>query len=89
MLKNANFEKAKNTFRGVQEEGSFIESNIFSSKRATPTLGTINEKNMLFWNILAHFPKKNVLKNAKFDKTEKTIRGGQAEVTFAKPNICT
>ena len=89
MLKNANFEKAKNTFRGVQEAGSFIESNIFSSKRETPTLGTINEKNMLFWNILAHFPKKKLIKNMNFGKTKKTFRGRLEEVTFAKPNICT
>ena len=44
---------------------------------------------MLFWNILAHFPKKKVVKNANFGKTKKTFRGGQEEVTFAKPNMCT
>ena len=38
----------KSEFRGVQEEVSFAKRNIFSWKRATPTLGTINETNMLF-----------------------------------------
>ena len=30
-----------------------------------------------------------MLKNANFEKAKKNIRGGQEEVTFAKPNICT
>ena len=89
MLKNVNFENAENTFRGFQEEVSFVKPNIFSWKRGTPSLGSRNEKNMLFWNILAHFPKKKVLKNANFGKTKKTFRGGHEEVTFAKPNMCT
>ena len=70
MLKNANFEKAKKNIRGGQEEVTFAKPNICTSKRATPTLCTKNDSNMVFFTLLSTFSKKKLLKNMNFGKSK-------------------